>query len=315
MRRGLNIGLVSLALLPILSGLAGARLGEGILHPQRRNLSDALVSQADEVFKRVGATREDFHATAPDGTILRGWKVRPRSSNGDWVLLFHGVADNRAGMLTYAEFLHRHGYSILMMDARAHGASGGDIATYGWKERDDTRAIVNSLYTTEPQIHCLFALGESMGGAIALQSAAVEPRIDGVVAESAFANLREVSYDYSGLHFSPWLGKTLFRPASHFALLEAEKAGGFPVEEVSPEKSVAERDFPVSLICDTLDLTIPCRHSERIFAAARGRKELWVVQGAGHTGAYSASPQGFERRVLGFFEGVHTAKKAGRPDH
>ena len=53
-----------------------------------------------------------------------------------------------------------------------------------------------------------------MGGAIALQSAAVEPRIAAVVAEDPFADLREVSYDYGGLHFSPLLGKTLFRPAA-----------------------------------------------------------------------------------------------------
>jgi len=44
----------------------------------------------------------------------------------------------------------------------------------------------------------LFALGESMGAAIALQSAAIDPRIAGVVAESSFSDLREVSYDYAG---------------------------------------------------------------------------------------------------------------------
>lgn len=99
------------------------------------------------------------------------------------------------------------------MDSRALGESGGDMATYGWKEREDTRAIADALYAGENVRH-LYALGVSMGAAIALQSAAVEPRIDAVVAEDPFANLREVTYDYAGLQWSPLLGKTLFRPAS-----------------------------------------------------------------------------------------------------
>jgi len=36
-----------------------------------------------------------------------------------------------------------------MIDTRAHGASGGPIATYGWLERSDTRAIVDALLSSE----------------------------------------------------------------------------------------------------------------------------------------------------------------------
>src|SRR5207249_7908666 len=81
-------------------------------------------------------------------------------------------------------------YSFVMMEARAHGASEGAMATYGWLERNDTRGIVEVLESSETVGH-LYALGESMGAAIALQSAAVEPRIEAVAAESSFSNLRE----------------------------------------------------------------------------------------------------------------------------
>jgi alpha-beta hydrolase superfamily lysophospholipase len=108
---------------------------------------------------------------APDGIALRGWKVRPPSPNGNWVLLFHGISDNRTGVLGPAEFLLRHSYSVVMMDSRAHGQSGGEMATFGWKERYDTVAIATSPYASE-DVHHLAALGVSMGAAIALQSAA-----------------------------------------------------------------------------------------------------------------------------------------------
>ena len=52
-------------------------------------------------------------------------------------------------MLGAAEFLLRHHFSLVMMDARAHGKSGGAIATYGWKERFDTVSITQALVTSE----------------------------------------------------------------------------------------------------------------------------------------------------------------------
>ena len=141
-----------------------------------------------------------------------------------------------------------------------------------------------------------------MGGAIALESAAVEPRIEAVVAEAPFANLREVSYDYAGLHAGSWLGKTLFRPAPMMVMRSVEKEGGFKPEEVSPEKAVAARAFPVLLICGTRDSTIPCRHAERIYKAASGPKELWVVRGAAHAAALGQAPAEYERRTINLFE-------------
>jgi pimeloyl-ACP methyl ester carboxylesterase len=160
--------------------------------------------------------------------------------------------------------------------------------------------IDDALMASEPVRH-LFYFGESMGAAIALQSAAVDPRVAGVVAEDPFSNLREETYDYAGLQFSPLLGKTLFRPAAIMALSQAEKEGGFKAADVSPEKAVASRAFSVLLICGTGDHKIPCRHARRIYEEAIGPKELWIVPGAGHSMAYGVQGEEFERRVLGFY--------------
>src|SRR5216683_708193 len=320
MRRLIRIALILLLFPPLLSAVAGWLVGPAFLHPIRRELTPDLIREAGASFAFTGTTREDFDVRAPDGALLRGWKVRPKNPNGSWVLLFHGVADNRVGIIGQSEFLLRAGYSVVMMDARAHGASGGASATYAWLERNDTRAIIDALYYSErpryatrqmsinsdlpfparPASH-LFALGESMGAGIVLQSAAVDPRIEAVVAEASFANLREAAYDYAGLRKYPWLGKTIFAPGTWMLLYRDEKLAGFPVAEVSPVKAVASRAFPVLLICDEKDEALPCRHSEMIYAAARGPKQLWVVPGAFHTAAYGFAPQEFRRRVLSFF--------------
>src|SRR5262249_55962477 len=177
-----------------------------------------------------------------------------------------------------------NGYDVVMMDIRSHGNSGGAIATYGWLERRDTSAIIDRLETSEKPQH-LFALGESMGAGIALESAGSDPRIEAVVAEASFANLQEAAYDYAGLREYPWLGKTLFAPGAWLMVYRGARLGGFPGAEVSPEKAVADRPFPVLIICDAEDHALPCRHSEMIFRAARGPKEFWKVPGAFHTAA------------------------------
>ncbi|HXR33477.1 MAG TPA: alpha/beta hydrolase [Verrucomicrobiae bacterium] len=270
------------------------------MHPIRRPMTPDLLVQADVSFVEIGAHCEEFDVRAADGVLLRGWKVRPANPNGAWVLVFHGVADNRMGVLEQALILLRAGYGVTMMDARAHGESGGAVATYGWLERGDSRAVVDALIATEHPRH-LYALGESMGAGIALQSAGADARIEAVVAEAPFASLREASYDYAGLQKYPILGKTVFAPGAWMMLHRGQSLAGFPAANVSPELAVASRAFPVFLICDTADTTLPCRHAERIYKAARGPKSLWEVPRAFHTAALAYQPQEFHRRVLPFF--------------
>jgi alpha-beta hydrolase superfamily lysophospholipase len=285
---------------PLLAAGMGWMAGPSFLHPIRRELSPDFIKEADAGFSLIGAVRDNFDVRAADGALLRGWKVRSARPNGNWVLVFHGVADNRVGAAAQAQVLLVAGYSVVMMDARAHGASEGPMATYGWLERKDTRAVVDALEAAEHPRH-LFALGESMGAGIALQSAAVEPRIEAVVAEASFANLREASYDYAGLQRYPLLGMTLLAPGAWTMVYHGELDAGFPAGEVSPERAVAARPFPVLLICDAADTVLPCRHTKRIYAAALGPREMWVVPRAYHTAALGYEPAEFRRHVLEFF--------------
>ena len=315
--------LILLFLPPVLAAVGGWLVAPAYLDPIRRELTPDLIREADVSFSLTHADRERFDVRAPDGVLLRGWKVTPPKPDGSWVLLFHGVADNRVGVSGQAELLLRAGYSVVMMDARAHGASEGSMATYGWLERNDTRAAIDALFHDAEQ-RCLstqyhgagnpcplprhiFALGESMGAGIALESAASDPRIEAVVAEASFANLREAAYDYAGLRKYPWLGKTLLSPFAWTLLYRGEKLTGIPLAEVSPVKAVASRAFPVLLICDEKDVALPCRHSRMIYDAARGPKQLWVVPNAYHTAALGFYPEEFKRRVLGFFRTYRNA--------
>ena len=92
----------------------------------------------------------------------RAWVLNPKNGNGDVIILLHGLSDNRLGMSGYADLALRHGYGVLMPDARAHGAiSGGVVATYGLLEAQDIRSWFQFLLATQHP-RCIYAFGESM---------------------------------------------------------------------------------------------------------------------------------------------------------
>src|SRR5258707_11924258 len=138
MHRMLLFLLKVLLVAPVIAAIVGWIVAPWFLHPIRRAIPPDLFRQTDVTLSLIGTHREDFDVRALDGALLRGWKVRAAKPNGDWVLSFHGVGDNRLGVIEHARILLMAGYSVVMMDARAHGLSEGPMATYGWLERPDT---------------------------------------------------------------------------------------------------------------------------------------------------------------------------------
>lgn len=286
---------------------AGILAGEMVLHPGRRALGPNAEQSAGAIAARNQAELTDVSVVAPDGATLRAWSILPGRGYGNAVILLHGQSDNRAGMLGYADLFLRHGYAVLLPDARAQGMSGGEMATYGVKEAGDIRRWFDWLKANEGP-RCIYGLGESMGAAQLLSSLSAVPEFCAVVAESPFASFREASYDRMGqkLKAGAWAGKTLLRPAVESGFLYDRFRYGIDLEEASAENAVAASTVPVLLIHGKMDTNLPPRHSEMILARCVSRNPpvvLWEPPAAGHAGAASAEPGEFERRVIGWFEG------------
>jgi pimeloyl-ACP methyl ester carboxylesterase len=263
-----------------------------------------------DIAHQLDSNLEDVSVTTSDAVTLRAWTLHPRRSNGNAVILLHGLADNRIGMTGYAQLLLANGFTVLLPDARAHGASGGQLATYGLLESHDIHQWFDFL-AAQDHPHCIFGFAESMGAAELLQSLNVEPRFCAVAAESSFSNFREIAYDRMGqpFHLGPWFGRTIFRPVVEFAFLYARWKYGLDMQQVSPEDSVAATTVPVFLIHGQIDSNIPVRHSRRV-QAHNPSAVLWEVPNADHCGAISTAPQEFEQRLLAWFSTAHIATAA-----
>jgi uncharacterized protein len=282
-------------------GVAGIFLADGTLHPARRPLTQEEETTMRQVSAAIGAEMEDVSITMEDSVVLSAWILHPRQGNGDAVLLLHGLADNRIGMTGYARLLLARGFTVLLPDARAHGRSGGALATYGLLERNDIRQWFDWLAARDHP-RCIFGFGESMGAAQLLQSLDTETRFCAVAVESAFSNFREIAYDRMGqpFHLGPWLGRTLLRPLVDVAFLHARWEFKLDMQQVSPEERLAASRTPVLLIHGEDDSNIPVRHSRRI-KSRNPSVVLWEVPNADHCGAISAAPREFEQRLLNWF--------------
>jgi uncharacterized protein len=286
----------------VIAAAAGAILAEVVVHPGRRPLLSADLEIAEKLSVLKSAALTEVTSEGADGALLKAWNLQPARANNMAVILLHGVGDNRMGMMGYAEIFLRHGYDVLMPDARAHGASGGALATYGLKEADDTRRWVDWLKQHEHP-SCIYGFAESMGAAELLQSLRVESRFCAVVAESPFSSFREVGYDRIGQFFGTgaWLGRTLLRPMLETAFLRAKWKYKLDFEQADPAMVVSATRTPVLLIHGVADRNIPVRHSRRI-AAMNHNVALWEVPGADHCGAIGVAPEELERRVIEWFE-------------
>jgi dipeptidyl aminopeptidase/acylaminoacyl peptidase len=297
----------------ILVYLLGAiALAEISLHPIRvrhGNRLSRVTTLAEQSAKTSGGRLEDVSIQAQDGTRLQAWFVQPAASNGSVVMLLHGVGDSRAGMAAYMSMFLQHGYSLLMPDSRGHGASGG-VATYGLYEAGDVHAWVDWLEANRKP-SCVFALGESMGAGILLESLGVEHRFCAVTAESGYADFREAAYDRVSGEFStgPWLAKTVLRPVVEGAFLEGRFVHGLKLESVRPQVAVAASATPILLIHGAADTHLRLRHSQ-LLHQANPKSELWVVPGVEHTLVFRTYPREFADRVLNFFA-AHAASGRG----
>ena len=132
----------------------------------------------------VGLAYRSVEFPATDGVTLSGWYVPSR--NNAAIALLHGAGSTRSNVLDHAVMLARHGYGVLLYDARGHGRSDGRAMDFGWFGDRDLGGAVTFLERQPGVVGSrIAAVGLSMGGEQAIGAAAGIDAIAAVVAEGA----------------------------------------------------------------------------------------------------------------------------------
>ena len=239
---------------------------------------------------------EEVTFASRDGLKLAGWFVS--GSNGAAILLAHGRGTNRVWMLPHADYLHRAGFSVLLLNFRYHGESEGEAETLGAREQGDVAAAVEYLQT-RPEVdpERIGVLGGSLGATSAILAAAEMPAIKGVVAQIPFTSINGIlchTFEW----FTPW-------PCFPFAPVTkaiVEFRAGVDLDGVAPIEAIGKiSPRPVFLIDEGRDDMFPRDSVEDLYAAAGEPKEFWMVPEAAHGKAWDTEPEEYKRRVLAFW--------------
>ena len=114
------------------------------------------------------------YVKSADGTCLfyQYWPAAQERPNSPVVLVLHGIGYHSAPYKVIADALNPGGIDVYALDARGHGLSCGRRGSVGspGKVREDVSAMVRLVKLQRPSAK-FFLLGESMGGAFALNYA------------------------------------------------------------------------------------------------------------------------------------------------
>jgi fermentation-respiration switch protein FrsA (DUF1100 family) len=197
----------------------------------------------------TGRAPEEVTATTADGLTLRGYYWAPRAGE-DLILYFHGQSGNRYTAAQRAAPLAAGG-GLLVASYRGYGDNPGTPDEAGLYA--DARAFLALARTLAPNSR-IYLLGFSLGGALALHTAA-EEEVAGVITLNAFAALRDVA---------PPLAR------------------GVLPDRFDNRAAIARVAEPILLLHATADEVVPFAQAKALQAVAADRVRLLRLEGSGH---------------------------------
>ena len=217
--------------------------------------------------------------TMPDKVEIDVWvlKASSKAAPKGTVLVIHGLGDAKVTYLKLAKMLAKKGFDVVLPDLRAHGRSTGRYVTYGALEKHDQRRVIDPLYEEKLISEPLLALGVGLGGSVAIQYAAVDPRVKGVMAMAPFKDLKSVTRE---LISTPFMSNEDLQQV----LARAGEMGKFDPAAASALEAIAKVRCPVMLVHGKLDMLVRHTDSEELRKAAGGPAELELISWAGHIG-------------------------------
>ena len=228
---------------------------------------------------------------------LDAWLFKHPGDQGLAVLFLHGWGSHNQHMLMpYLGWLAR-GHTVLAFDMENHGESPAGATTMGPRELLDAHTAADFLKGRGYKR--LVLMGTSMGGAVAIDLAAEEPAVAGVITDGAFSRPEVVVASHLGRHGYPF-------PGLLADVTLAELGWRTGTSEARAIDHVARlRGRPLLMIHGEKDHVVPVEDAKRLFAAAREPKQLWLVPGADHmseaaTGPHAVDPGHYEARVQAF---------------
>lgn len=276
-RRGVAVALAALTLGAGGCAYLDVKQREWIFRPQRE-----VHSTPADVGLRYDELWLTVQGAAPEGERVNGWWI-PAGAGAPTILYLHGARWSLSNNLHRIGRLHRMGFGVLAIDYRGFGRSDGDLPSEA-QAYADAQAAWDHLRRREPDPARRFVYGHSLGGAVAIELAARNHDVGGVIVESSFTSIRDMV---------DALGYTSF--------------DGLLTQHFDSLAKVPSVTAPILFVHGTSDRFVPPAMTEKLYAAAREPKRLLLVENGTHSNTLGI---GYERYLSAVRELVELAARA-----
>ena len=215
-------------------------------------------------------------------------------------LLFHGYrskAEYDFGCML--DFLFYMGYSVLLVDQRAHGMSEGKFITFGINESKDCQRWCDYA-ANELGARSIVLCGISMGAATVMTATASDlpKEVCAIIADCGFTSPSEII-----LRILRSSGKI---PFSKFILRLTNalfcKPHGFDLFSPAAADAMRKNTIPTLFIHGDEDGFVPCEMGRRNFDACAGEKEMLIIPKCDHAMSFLVDEQTVTAHVRAFLK-------------
>ena len=227
--------------------------------------------------QNYGEAFTEVSIPAVGGKRLFGW-LMSAIPGAPLVVVMHGWGANAESMLPLAVPIRRHGYSVLLIDARSHGRSDQDNFSSMPRFAEDIGSALDwaaLLPGVDP--YAVAILGHSVGGAAALLAASGRQDLRAVISLSAFDHPETVMQIYLSRAMVP------YRPIGWLICRYLERIIGYAFDEIAPVSTISRIGCPVLIGHGADDLMVAPAAARAIFGRATSQMaELAILDGVGH---------------------------------
>jgi len=284
-------------LILLAAALLAACAGAGVLLYRRLFVPAAPAWLDDFLFTpwEFQADYEEVDLETADGVHFGAWYFHQPGS-AQVVVVSPGHKGQRQSLLGICMGLWRKGFNVVAYSYRGMPGSDRRRVTMGIDEVNELQAAI-AFARQRVKGARIGLLGYSMGAVVSMLGGAGEPSIEAFVLDSPFSDLR--------LLLEENVSRVIHLPASPVVALTGllfRLRSGHRLADSSPLAMLgALEPRPLFFIHGGADATTGVHHSRLLHDRYRGPREIWVVQGAPHTGAYFADRELYVERVAAFF--------------
>ncbi len=238
---------------------------------------------------------ESFTIKASDDISLECWYAKAEKIAKGTVIMFHGHASSKSGIIKEAEAFHQLGWNVLMTDFRAHGNSEGTVCTIGFEEAKDVKAAYDYIEVKGEKNIVLW--GISLGASTILKSVADYNNIkpNKVILEMPFGSLTDaVKGKLRTMHLPE-------QPFSTLLTLWGGAEQGFWAFDMNPEEYAAKLNCPVLLQWGINDQRVTETETNTIYKNLASHDKLMIKYAhSAHESLYKKEPEKWLATVGGF---------------